>query len=44
MSDLPDFDREKLKWIAARLKIGTWKHLNRRLHEPVKPKEKKCHR
>jgi len=29
-----------LKWIAARLKMGTWKHLNRRLHEPGKPKEK----
>ena len=26
-----------LKWIAARLKMGTWKHLNRRLYEQAKP-------
>jgi hypothetical protein len=44
MIDLPDFDREKLKWIATRLKMGTWKHQDRRLHEPGKTKRnKKCH-
>ncbi len=29
-----------LKWITARLKMGTWKHLNRRLHEDAKPSER----
>ena len=29
-----------LKWIAARPNMGTWKHLNRRLHEQGKPKAK----
>jgi len=29
-----------LKWITARLKMGTWKHLNRRLHEHAKPRER----
>ena len=32
-----------LKWIAARLQIGTWKNLNRRLSEYRESKEKwKC--
>jgi putative transposase len=29
-----------MKWIAARLKMGTWKHLNWRLHEHGKPRER----
>jgi hypothetical protein len=28
-----NMSRRGLKWIAARLKMGTWKHLNRRLHD-----------
>jgi hypothetical protein len=31
-----------LKWIAERLKMGTWKHLNRRLFEHVRPTTSKA--
>jgi hypothetical protein len=40
LAQLPRETPLTLKWIAARLKMGTWKHLNRRLYEQGKPKAK----